>query len=105
MKLTVGQSLTSAVDTTTVIVLRAPGDETVVTCGGAVMRDAASGDGESPRAPMSPPDPGNGTQIGKRYVDGSGALELLCVKPGSAALAADGIPLTVKAAKSLPSSD
>ena len=43
--------------------------------------------------------------VGKRYSDDSGDLELLCVKAGPGTLAADGIELTVKAAKALPASD
>jgi len=46
-----------------------------------------------------------GTQIGKRYVNAAGDLELLCTKPGTGSLAAGGAPLVVKGAKPLPSSD
>ena len=46
-----------------------------------------------------------GTQLGKRYVDAAGTLELLCTKPGKGSLAAGGEPLALKAAKPLPSSD
>jgi len=46
-----------------------------------------------------------GTLLGKRYTNESGELELLCVKPGSGSLAADGVALVVKGAKPLPSSD
>jgi len=52
-------------------------------------------------------DPGhkNGTQIGKRYVNEAGDLELLCTKPGEGSLAVGGTALTLKEAKALPSSD
>jgi len=46
-----------------------------------------------------------GTQLGKRYVDEPTGLEVLCVKPGSGTLAADGRDLTLKSAKPLPASD
>ncbi len=52
---------------------------------------AASGDG--------------GTLLGKRYVDEQTGLEVLCTKPGTGSLAADGRPLTIKAPKPLPASD
>jgi hypothetical protein len=43
--------------------------------------------------------------LGKRYVDESDTLELLCTKPGEGELAVDGLPLRLKSAKPLPSSD
>jgi hypothetical protein len=43
--------------------------------------------------------------IGKRYVDGSGTLEVLCTKPGASSLSVGDEPLTVASAKALPSSD
>jgi hypothetical protein len=46
-----------------------------------------------------------GTQIGKRYVNAAGDLELLCTKPGRGSLGAQGALLGLKAAKPLPSSD
>jgi hypothetical protein len=46
-----------------------------------------------------------GTQLGKRYTNEAGDLELLCVKPGEGSLAADNVALVVKGAKPLPSSD
>ncbi|MCU1614581.1 MAG: hypothetical protein JWO98_2121 [Frankiales bacterium] len=47
----------------------------------------------------------DGNQLGKRYTDPTEALELLVTKAGAGTLAADGVPLTVRAAKALPSSD
>ena len=46
-----------------------------------------------------------GTQIGKRYVDEAGTLELLCTKPGEGSLALGEEQLSLKEAKPLPSSD
>jgi hypothetical protein len=49
--------------------------------------------------------PGDGTLIGKRYVDVSEAVELLCTSSGAGVLSCDDAPMTIKAAKPLPASD
>lgn len=46
-----------------------------------------------------------GTQLGKRYVDESSGLELLCTKAGAGTLAIAAKRLSLKTAKPLPSSD
>jgi hypothetical protein len=46
-----------------------------------------------------------GTHIGKRYLDAAGSLEVLCVKAGQGSLSLAGVPLQLKDAKPLPSSD
>jgi len=46
-----------------------------------------------------------GAVMGKRYIDATGQIELLCVKPGKGSLAVDGVALTLKEAKPLPASD
>lgn len=103
MQITVGQSLASAVDTTTVIVVRAPAGPVELTCGGAEMVDAKS------LAPLgergSPVVSGDGTQLGKRYHDVADTLEVLCTKSGAGSLAVDGTPMLLKSAKPLPASD
>jgi hypothetical protein len=101
MQLKVGQRWRSAGSPVEVIVIRAGAGEVNLTCGGEPM--AAAGGGAAPR-PGSAAD-GPQTQIGKRYTTTAGDLELLCVKGGAGELAADGVPLTVKEAKSLPASD
>ncbi|MFJ4840694.1 hypothetical protein [Streptomyces sp. NPDC088746] len=103
MKPRVGQTLSSTVDTTTVIVVRAPQQEVTLTCGGAAMVDLRAG-GESGNGV---PDPAwmTGTLLGKRYADDGLGLELLCTKAGDGALAVDGALLPVKGAKPLPASD
>lgn len=59
-----------------------------------------------PAASVSPvKDRGSGTVIGKRYVDATGTLELLCTASGAGELTCDGAPMTIKAAKPLPASD
>jgi hypothetical protein len=101
VKFRAGQQLVSAVDSTAVIVIRAPAGEGTLTCGGV---------------PMAPPDEAvaaaepdpvlmGGTQIGKRYVDEADTIQVLCTKAGSGTLALDGKPLLIQAAKPLPASD
>ncbi|AGP61256.1 hypothetical protein M271_49470 [Streptomyces rapamycinicus NRRL 5491] len=102
MKPRIGQTLASTVDETAVIVVRAPGTDVSITCGGAPMCDAR----ERPDT-VGGPDPAqaDGTLLGKRYADDELGLELLCTKAGQGTLAVDGRPLPVKAAKALPASD
>ena len=101
MMVKAGTRLRSTVCATEIIVVKAPGADVEITCGGAPMGDPASSEpvtGDSPT-------PGSGTAMGKRYVNEDGSLEVLCTKPGSGALAADGAALTLKEAKPLPASD
>jgi hypothetical protein len=102
MKLKVGQSLASATDATAVIVIRAPGGEVSLTCGGQEMVDPKSDAAIAAKA--AGPGAG-GLQLGKRYVDDDETVELLCTKPGSSALEYNGKGLSLKEAKALPSSD
>jgi hypothetical protein len=102
MVLSVGQTLSSQVDSTTVIVIRARDAELVLTCGGEPMVD----DPASPAPTGIPVPPGSaGTLLGKRYEDSQGRIEVLCTKAGASLLAVDGLPLSIKAAKALPASD
>ena len=97
-----GTRLRSAVCTTEVMVIQAPGDEIDVRCGGASLIDF----GAKPDAGAAPAaDAAGGTQLGKRYVSAAGDLELLCTKPGAGTLALGTAALTIKGAKPLPSSD
>ncbi len=98
-----GSRWRSAVDTTEVIVVKAPADDLELECGGAAMVEAADAG-----APSGSVDPAHnaGTQLGKRYVDdGDAGLEVLCTKAGPGSLAVDGRALVLKEAKPLPSSD
>jgi hypothetical protein len=94
-----GTRLKSAVCDTEVMVVRGQGD-IAVECGGAPMAEQAP-------AARGAPDPAHaaGTQMGKRYVDAAGTVELLCVKPGKGSLSVGGVALQPKEAKPLPSSD
>ena len=101
MKLNVGLTLYSTVDSTAVIVVRATDADVTITCGGEEMTtDKPAGDSDA----AAPPSP-DGTLLGKRYTDEELGLELLCTKGGPGALAVNGSPLQIKQAKPLPASD
>ena len=97
-----GARLRSAVCATEVMVIQAPAGGVELTCGGAPMTPL---DEEPPAGTTLSPDAKDGTQIGKRYVNEAGDLEVLCTKPGEGSLAAAGVALVIKGAKPLPSSD
>ena len=97
-----GTRLRSAVCHTEVMVIATPSDDVELTCGGALV----IGIHETPATGATiAPDAKGGSILGKRYVNETGDLELLCTKPGEGSLAAGGTPLAVKGAKPLPSSD
>jgi hypothetical protein len=93
-----GTKLKSTVCDTEVMVIRGSG--AVVECGGAPM----VAERPAERGTLNPGS-AQGTQIGKRYVDAAGSLELLCVKAGKGSLSIGGVPLQLKDAKPLPASD
>jgi len=97
-----GSRARSAVCDTEVMVIAAPDSDPQVTCGGAPMHAL---DAEPPAGATLDPDAAEGTQLGKRYVNEAGDLELLCTKPGKGTLSTAGTALTVKGAKPLPASD
>jgi hypothetical protein len=101
VKFRAGQQLVSAVDSTAVIVIKAPATECAVTCGGVAMALA----GQPVTAAEADPSLMGGTQIGKRYTDEADTIQVLCTKAGSGTLALDGKPLAIQAAKPLPASD
>lgn len=96
-----GTRLRSAVCDAEVVVIKAPGASAAIECGGRPMRAL---DDDSPREELAS-DPGEGTALGKRYVDDELGVELLCTKAGDGSLSVDGRPLVLKGAKPLPSSD
>jgi hypothetical protein len=97
-----GTRLRSAVCATEVMVIAAPKHDVAITCGGSAMCELPA---QPPAGAALDPNAAGGTQLGKRYVDAAGNLELLCTKPGQGTLAADGTALAIKGAKPLPSSD
>ena len=103
MKPRLGQVLASTIDSTTVIVVRAPDGEIDLTCAGVAMWDPRCGGA----CPAGEADPGqlSGTLMGKRYADDRIGLELLCTKPGKGTIAVNGVPLPQQGPKLLPASD
>lgn len=100
MQLKPGMRLQSAVSTTEIVVVRPPVAEVSLTCGGREMVDEAMEGGPAPGAATE-----DGTVLGRRYVDETSGMEVLCTKAGAGALACDGRPLTTRTPKPLPSSD
>ena len=102
MELRPGLRLESATCDTQVVVVRVPADTTDVDvrCGGEPMRELGTG-GD----PLPIRGEGEATLLGKRYADEDLGLELLCSQGGAGALSVGDIPLLVKGAKPLPSSD
>jgi|ERR1017187_6123460 hypothetical protein len=100
-----GDQLASTVCSTKVVVIRVPAERRpLIACGGHPMVPAASAPAASAqRLPSG--EPGTSTLIGKRYVDATGTVELLCTSSGAGVLSCDGAAMAVKAAKPLPASD
>ena len=100
-QLKTGARLKSAVCDGEVMVVKAPGDDIELTCGGAGMvdpgTDASGGEVD--------PDHAVGIVIGKRYINEDESLEVLCVKAGAGSLAANGALLLQKDTKQLPKTD
>ena len=97
-----GSRLKSAVCSSELMVVVAPAGDVTLTCGGAEVIDLT---GDAPAGAAIDPDHKNGTQMGKRYTNEAGDIEILCTKPGEGSLAVDGTALEIKGAKPLPSSD
>jgi len=96
-----GTRLQSQVCDTQVIVVRATDSLDDLRCGGEALvpLDAE----KSPHVDMDPVF-SEGTAMGKRYVDESGA-EVLVTKAGAGSLSIGNTPLVLKEAKPLPASD
>jgi hypothetical protein len=103
MYLKVGERLRSQVDSTEVIVVRAPGDNVELTCGGHPMIafDATPDAGLAADPAMMA-----GSPIGKRFASPQEpSLEVLVTNAGPAGLAVGDVLLIEKVARALPSSD
>lgn len=96
-----GMRLRSAVCSSELIVVKASESEFDLRCGGAPL----SAEDTSPAAAQAAEASGSGTMVGKRYVDDDGTIELLCVKGGDGSLSIGEVPMGVRNAKPLPSSD
>ena len=97
--LAAGKRLKSAVCMTEIMVIAAPDGDVDLRCGGAPMDEEGDGAG-APDARFAA-----GSVIGKRYVNGDGSLEVLCIKPGDGSLSVGDGKLAVKDAKKLPKTD
>ncbi len=95
-----GLRLRSAVSDVEVMIVKAEG-VAALTCGGVGMLAGA----DVPPAGAPVPEGDAHCQLGKRYVNKAGSMEVVCIKGGKGALVADGEVLEIKAAKALPSSD
>lgn len=95
-----GTRLLSAVDETEMIVVKANGDLDLTIGGAAPVTSAEERTMSGPMAGFD-----SGSLIGKRYVDQSDIVELLCTKAGAGVPALDGVSMQIKTAKALPASD
>ena len=94
-----GTRLYSTACDTEVMVIRC-GATSQVFCGGLPMSDKDAPDKGTIDTNLA-----EGTLMGKRYVDPSNTLELLCVNPGKGRLTCGDEVLREKETKKLPSSD
>ena len=97
-----GTRLKSAVCSSELMIVVAPAGDVELTCGGAPVIELAA---DAPAGAEIDPDQKQGTQMGKRYTNEAGDIEILCTKPGEGGLAVGGVALEIKGAKPLPSSD
>jgi hypothetical protein len=96
--LKVGSRLRAQNSACEVVVIKGPDTDVPLLCGGLAMSDAPGGG--TPQLADGP-----AVELGKRYTDGTGELEVLCVKPGIGPLAYGAEELVLKSAKALPASD
>ena len=96
-----GTRLRSEVCPTTVVVVKAPSGDVSVECGGTPMQEGAGAAGSGELKPGYDA----GALLGKRYVDETSGLELMCTKAGGGSLSVDGRLLELKSTKPLPASD
>lgn len=97
-----GTRLFSAVCTTEMIAVKAPGALIDITIGGATPVAAAA---DRPSGGTVAVGHDGGALMGKRYVDADDTIELLCTKPGPGVPALAGVLLGLKDAKPMPASD
>jgi hypothetical protein len=83
------------------VVIRGGDGDVDLRCGDAPLAGPDQPDGPSAGAGGDGP----ALEVGKRYGDVDGTVELLCTRPGAGPLTLAGTPLAPRAAKSLPSSD
>lgn len=103
MRIRTGQRLRSQVDSTELMVVRTVPGDIDLRCGGAPLIDAGESPASDPERVQIPDAPA--PQLGKRYTDPTGTLELLVIKAGPGVLALAGDALVIRTAKPLPASD
>lgn len=101
MALKPGDRFVSSACETEVVVIRAPGGNVDLRCGGAPMVQMG---GELVPAELDP-SMAEGSLLGKRYINGDGSLELLCTRGGQGSLFVAEAQLAMKESKKLPASD
>lgn len=97
-----GLRLKSAVCSTEIMIIRTPPVHADICCGGVQMLALTE---QPPAGAQIDPGQAHGSLIGKRYVDAQDRVELLCTQGGTGSLTLDGVLMTLKQAKALPSSD
>ncbi len=102
MTLRAGSRLFGSSSTTEMIAVRAPAAEVDLTIGGQPALTDAAGRDLSVQVVAGHD---GGAAMGKRYVDKSGTVELLCTKAGAGVPAVAGELMVLKDAKPLPASD
>ena len=102
MELKPGTRLRSQVGPTEVVVVKSPGGDLGLACGGQPMIPAGDAPAEGLTVAETAAD---STLLGKRYTDPDDRIELLVTKPGVGTLVLDGVGLGLKQAKPLPASD
>lgn len=93
-----GTRLRSAVSAAEFIITKAPATELDLCCGGQPLQ--AAGSSVTTQEGLE-----GAVLVGKRYVDASEQVEVLCTKGGAGTLTINGETLNVRSAKALPSSD
>jgi hypothetical protein len=103
VQLRTGARLRSQVDATEIIVVRVPGGEVALHCGGHPMIDVKA----EPEAGLTlDPEFSAGSPVGKRFTSPNDeSLEVLVTKGGEGSLSDGATALVLKEAKQLPSSD
>ncbi len=96
----VGERLRSRVSSVSLVVVRVDRLDIEITCGGESV--ARSGDELTTSAVAAD---GPAIEMGKRYEDPDGTVEVLCVAAGAGELAVNGTPLQLKTPRPLPASD
>jgi hypothetical protein len=89
-----------------VIVVRAPGGDVIVECGGYPMIPLAAATDQRSGGLLSPrPGHDGGMLLGKRYRSAESDLELLCTRAGVGSLSVSAADLVVAPPTPLPASD